>query len=70
MLMRYVGYLRRNQSGAPEPKLDFQGYNFWLTKPNQFHGNYINAEMANASIFQASIANDLDLEKYVRQVSK
>jgi hypothetical protein len=39
----YFGYLRRNPNDAPDT--DFTGYDFWLTKLNQFNGNYINAEM-------------------------
>ncbi len=30
VLMQYFGYLRRNPNDAPEPTLDFSGYNFWL----------------------------------------
>jgi len=33
---------------APESTLDYTGYDFWLTKLNQFNGNYINAEMVKA----------------------
>ena len=29
---------------------DHTGYDFWLTKLNQFNGNYINAEMVKAFI--------------------
>ncbi len=50
VLMQYFGYLRRNPNDAPEPTLDFTGYNFWLTKLNQFNGNYITAEMVKAFI--------------------
>jgi hypothetical protein len=48
VLMQYFGYLRRNPNDAPELGLDFSGYNFWLTKLNDFNGNYINAEMVKA----------------------
>ena len=48
VLMQYFGYLRRNPNDAPEPALDFQGYNFWLTKLNNFNGNFVNAEMVKA----------------------
>jgi len=48
VLMQYFGYLRRNPNDPPEPTLDFQGYNFWLTKLNQFTGNFVNAEMVKA----------------------
>jgi hypothetical protein len=48
VLMQYFGYLRRNPDDAPD--VDFTGYNFWLTKLNQFNGNFINAEMVKAFI--------------------
>ena len=48
VLMQYFGYLRRNPFDPPEPTLDFQGYNFWLNKLNQFNGNFVNAEMVKA----------------------
>jgi hypothetical protein len=50
VLMQYFGYLRRNPNDPPEPGLNFDGYNFWLTKLNQFNGNFINAEMVKAFI--------------------
>jgi len=50
VLMQYFGYLRRNPSEAPEPGLNFDGYNFWLSKLDQFDGNFINAEMVKAFI--------------------
>jgi cytochrome c peroxidase len=48
VLMQYFGYLRRNPNDAPEPTLDFSGYNFWLNKLNQFNGNFTAAEMVKA----------------------
>ena len=48
VLMQYFGYLRRNPDAAPEPNLNFDGYNFWLNKLNQFNGNYVDAEMIKA----------------------
>ena len=50
VLMQYFGYLRRNPNDAPEAGLDFAGYNFWLSKLNQFNGNFVNAEMVKAFI--------------------
>ena len=50
VLMEYYGYLRRNPFDLPEPTLDFQGYNFWLNKLEQFNGNFVNAEMVKAFI--------------------
>jgi N-acetylneuraminic acid mutarotase len=50
VLMQYFGYLRRNPNDAPEATLDFQGYNFWLNKLNQFDGDFVRAEMVRAFI--------------------
>src|SRR6266403_3208777 len=50
VLMQYFGYLRRNPNDAPEVTRDFAGYNFWLTKLNQFNGNFVQAEMVKAFI--------------------
>ena len=46
VLMQYFGYLRRNPDDAPDVNMD--GFNFWLTKLNQFNGNFVNAEMVKA----------------------
>ena len=48
VLFQYFGYLRRNPDDAPDS--DFTGYNFWLTKLNQFNGDFVNAEMVKAFI--------------------
>jgi uncharacterized repeat protein (TIGR01451 family) len=48
VLMQYFGYLRRNPNDPPEAGLNFDGYNFWLNKLNQFNGNFVNAEMVKA----------------------
>jgi hypothetical protein len=48
VLMEYFGYLRRNPDGAPDS--DFTGYNFWLSKLNEFNGDFIKAEMVRAFI--------------------
>jgi hypothetical protein len=50
VLMQYFGYLRRNPDDAPERTLDYTGYDFWLSKLNQFNGNYVQAEMVRAFI--------------------
>jgi hypothetical protein len=50
VLMQYFGYLRRNPNDAPEAGLNFDGYNFWLNKLNQFNGNFVDAEMVKAFI--------------------
>ena len=48
VLMQYFGYLRRNPDAAPDS--DYSGFDFWLTKLNQFNGNFVNAEMVKAFI--------------------
>lgn len=53
VLLQYFGYLRRNPNDPPEPTLDYQGYNFWLNKLNQFNGNFVNAEMVKAFIISS-----------------
>jgi hypothetical protein len=50
VLMQYFGYLRRNPNDPPEMGLNFDGYNFWLGKLNQFGGNFVNADMVKAFI--------------------
>jgi uncharacterized repeat protein (TIGR01451 family) len=50
VLMQYFGYLGRDPDAAPELNRDFAGYNFWLGKLDEFHGNYIAAEMVKAFI--------------------
>ena len=44
--MQFFGYLRRNPDAAQDT--DHSGYDFWLTKLNQFNGNFITAEMVKA----------------------
>jgi len=48
VLIQYFGYLRRNPDDAPDS--NFNGYNFWLNKLNQFNGNFVQAEMVKAFI--------------------
>lgn len=48
VLMQYFGYMRRDPNGGQDT--DYTGYDFWLTKLNQFNGNFINAEMVKAFI--------------------
>lgn len=48
VLMQYFGYLMRNPDASPDT--NFDGFNFWLTKLNQFNGDFIRAEMVKAFI--------------------
>ena len=40
VLMEYFGYLRRDPDEA--------GYQFWLSKLNQFNGDFVRAELVKA----------------------
>jgi subtilisin family serine protease len=51
VLMQFFGYLRRNPNDLPDT--DYSGYDFWLTKLNQFNGNFANADMVKAFINSA-----------------
>lgn len=55
VLMQYFGYLRRDPNGGQDT--DYTGYDFWLTKLNQFNGNYINAEMVKAFLSSIEYRN-------------
>jgi len=55
VLMQYFGYLRRNPNEAPDP--DYTGFDFWLTKLNQFNGNFVAAEMVKAFITSSEYRN-------------
>jgi hypothetical protein len=48
VLMQFFGYMRRNPDDPQDH--DHTGYDFWLTKLNQFGGNFQNAEMVKAFI--------------------
>jgi hypothetical protein len=56
VLMQYFGYLRRDPNNG-NGDTDYTGYDFWLTKLNQFNGNYINAEMVKAFISSIEYKN-------------
>jgi hypothetical protein len=48
VLMQFSGYLRRNPNDPQDT--DYTGYDFWLTKLNQFDGDFQKAEMVKAFI--------------------
>ncbi len=48
VLMEYFGYLRREPNDLLDP--GYSGYDFWLTKLNQFNGDFQRAEMVKAFI--------------------
>jgi Tol biopolymer transport system component len=51
VLIQYFGYLRRNAHDSPDN--NFDGYNFWLAKLDQFNGNSIAAQMVKAFIISS-----------------
>ena len=55
MLMQYFGL-----SEKPErlPDTDYTGYDFWLSKLDNFNGNYVNAEMVRPLLPRQSTASD------------
>jgi len=45
VLMQYFWiYEKKSQTTHPNLGLNFDGYNFWLGKLNEFNGNFVNAE--------------------------
>jgi TolB protein len=48
VLMQYFGYLRRDPDAGPDT--DFTGYSFWLSKLEEFGGDYRRAEMVKAFV--------------------
>lgn len=48
VMMEYFGYLRRDPDATPD--WNFDGYNYWLAKLDQFGGDYVRAEMVKAFI--------------------
>jgi hypothetical protein len=48
VLSQYFGYLKRNPDDLPDA--NFAGYSFWLGKLNEFHGDFVAAEMVKAFI--------------------
>jgi hypothetical protein len=48
VLMQYFGYLRRNPDDPQDT--DFRGWRFWLSKLEEFDGNFVGAEMVKAFI--------------------
>lgn len=48
VLTEYFGYLRRNPDATPDTNYD--GWQFWLNKLDQFDGDFVKAEMVKAFI--------------------
>ncbi len=48
VLMQFFGYLRRNPNDPQDT--DYSGFDFWLQKLSQFHGDFSQAQMVQAFI--------------------
>ncbi|MFL6285569.1 MAG: hypothetical protein ACJ74Q_20730 [Pyrinomonadaceae bacterium] len=59
--MQYFGYLGRNPDDAPELNRDFAGYQFRLSKLDEFNGDFVSAEM-----FKAFISSDEYRQRFGR----
>ncbi|HSE20923.1 MAG TPA: Calx-beta domain-containing protein, partial [Pyrinomonadaceae bacterium] len=55
VLMQFFGYLRRNPNDPQDT--DYTGYDFWLTKLNQFNGNFVQADMVKAFLTSKEYRN-------------
>lgn len=55
VLMQYFGYLRRDPNSGPDT--DHTGYDFWLTKLNQFNGNFVNSDMVKSFLVSGEYIN-------------
>lgn len=55
VLMQYYGYLRRDPNSGQD--IDYTGYDFWLTKLNQFNGNFVSSEMVKAFLSSIEYRN-------------
>ncbi|MBA2525785.1 MAG: hypothetical protein H0V18_08390 [Pyrinomonadaceae bacterium] len=53
VLMQYLGYLRRMPNNAPDN--NFDGFDFWLNKLNQFNGDYQQAEMVKSFLVSGEL---------------
>ena len=59
VLMQYFGYLRRNPDDPPNS--DYNGWQFWLTKLNQFGGDFQAAEMVKAFLISTEYGDRFGL---------
>lgn len=55
VLMQYFGYLRRNPNDTPDA--DYTGFDFWLTKLDEFNGDYLRAEIVKAFLDSSEYRN-------------
>lgn len=55
VLMQYFGYLRRNPNDPQDA--DYTGYEYWLNKLNEFHGDHVASEMVKAFLTSTEYTN-------------
>jgi len=48
--VRLNGHFSFRSQGSRRQDTDYTGFDFWLTKLNQFNGNFVNAEMVKTFI--------------------
>jgi len=56
--MQYFGYLHRNPDEGQDH--DLSGFNFWLEKLNENHGDFHQAEMVKAFLSSAEYRQRFD----------
>ncbi len=64
VLSQYIGYLRRNPNDAPEPALDYAGFDFWLAKMNSF--SLPNEDVRNESVALARVKRAEMVRAFIR----
>jgi len=57
VLAQYYGYLRRNPDDPPDKPGDYTGYEFWLSKLNEFKGDFVAAQMVQAFLSAGEYRN-------------
>jgi hypothetical protein len=62
VLIQYFGYLRRNPDDAPDN--NFDGYQFWLDKLNQFNGDFTKADMVKAFLVSSEYQQRFGLANF------
>jgi hypothetical protein len=66
VLMQYFGYLRRNPNDAPD--IDYSGYDFWLTKLNNFTqpGDDVLVRIQKAEMVKAFLVSTEYRQRFVQ----
>jgi hypothetical protein len=64
VLSQYIGYLRRNPNDAPEPALDYTGFDYWLAKMNSF--SVAGEDVRTASVALARVKRAEMVRAFIR----